>query len=215
MSRNQKIIFSFVILFIGILITFSEYFNSKKIIVYDYMNELYYNEVVEINDVEEVIDDNKDVENNEEEEVEDTNNYKFKEEKVSYIGYLSIPKINLKKGFTSKEDVHNTVSKNIEILDSSDYPDKELGNVILASHSGNSSISFFNKLHLLELDDLVYIEYNNLRYTYKIVDIYEVDKTGKVEIKRNKNKSSLTLITCTKSNNSTQTVYISELISKE
>ena len=216
MSRNQKIIFSFIILFIGILITFSEYFNSKKVKVYDYMNELYYKEVVEINELEEVINENKEIiENNEEEEVEDTNTYQFKEEKINYIGYLSIPKIDLKKGFTSKESKYNTVSRNIEILKSSDYPDSELGNVILASHSGNSSISYFNKLYLLDIDDLVYIEYNDVIYTYKISNIYTVEKNGKVEVKRNKNVSSLTLITCTKSDNTTQTVYISELIGKE
>lgn len=216
MSKNQKIIFSFIILFIGILITFSEYFNSKKIKVYDYINELYYNEIVELNELEEVNDDKEIIEeNNEEELVEDTNNYQFKEEKISYIGYLSIPKIDLKKGFTSKDSKYNTVSRNIEILKSSDYPDKDLGNVILASHSGNSSISYFNKLYLLNIGDLAYIEYNNIIYTYKITNIYTVEKNGKVEIKRNKNVSVLTLITCTKSDNTTQTVYISELINKE
>lgn len=212
MSKNQKIIFSFIVLFIGILITFSEYFESKKIVVYDYMNEQYYNEIVEVEEIVEIEEINN-KENNEEEEVEDTN-YEFKQEKVSYIGYLSIPKINLKKGFTSKEDKNNTVSKNIEILSSSDYPDKELGNVILASHSGNSSISFFNKLYLLELNDIAIIEYEGVTYTYKITDIYTVEKNGKVEIKRNKNVSVLTLITCTKGDKETQTVYVSELINK-
>ena len=37
MSRNKKIIFSFIILFIGIFVFASEYFKSKKIAVYDYM----------------------------------------------------------------------------------------------------------------------------------------------------------------------------------
>ena len=213
MSRNLKIIFSIIILFIGLLITFSEYFNSKKINVYDYMNELYYNEIVEIENIEEVNEEI--VENNEEEVVEDTKTFEFKEIKMNYIGYLNIPKIGLKKGFTSIEDKYNTISKNIEILSSSDYPDKEFGNVILASHSGNSSISFFNKLYLLNIGDIAYIEFNNVTYTYKISDIYTVDKTGKVEVKKKKNVSTLTLITCTKYDNDTQTVYISELISKE
>ena len=55
MSRNQKIIFSFIILYIGIIIFASEYFNSKKIQAYDYVNQLYYNEIVELGtDIEEV-----------------------------------------------------------------------------------------------------------------------------------------------------------------
>lgn len=212
MSRNTKIIFSFIILFIGILITFSEYFNSKKITVYDYINELYYSESVNIETEE--VEEIKNIVNNEEEVVEDTKEYNF-EIKMNYIGYLSIPKINLNKGFTSIEDKYNDVSKNIEILSSSDYPDKEYGNVILASHSGNSSISFFNKLYLLEIGDMAYIDYNNSKYTYQITNIYKVNKTGKVEIKRNKNKKTLTLITCTKNDNLTQTVYIAELTKEE
>lgn len=212
MSKNQRIIFSFIVLFIGILITFSEYFNSKKIAVYDYMNELYYNQVVDVDDIEEV---NEEVlENNEETEVEDTK-YKFKNDsKTLYIGYLSIPKIDLKKGFTSIEDKNNNVNKNIQILYASDYPDKENGNVILASHSGNSSISYFNKLYLLNIGDTLYIDYNGIKYTYEITNIYEVEKNGKAEIIRNKNVSTLTLITCTKNNKNTQTVYISDLIEK-
>ena len=48
MSKNLKIIFSFIILFIGIFIFASEYLESKKIAVYDYMNELYYNEEITV-----------------------------------------------------------------------------------------------------------------------------------------------------------------------
>ena len=212
MSKNKKIIFSFIILFIGILITFSEYFNSKKIKVYDYINEMYYNETVNLDELEtEEVDV---VVNNEEEVVEDTKEYNFSYD-INYIGYLSIPKINFNKGFTSIEDKYNTVSKNIQILSSSNYPDEENGNVIIAGHSGNTSISFFNKLYLLEIGDLAYINYNNKNYTYQISNIYKVDKTGKVEIKRNKNSKTLTLITCTKDDKLTQTIYIADLINEE
>ena len=214
MSRTQKIIVSFIILFIGIFIFTSEYLKSKKIEVYDYMNELYYNEIVDVSPLEDVENNSEtiELEQNGENLVEDT-----KKEVISYnyIGYLSIPKINFKKGFTEKNSKYNTVSKNIQILDSSSYPDEELGNVIIAGHSGNSSVSFFKDLYNLNKDDLIYIEYKNKLYTYKIVDIYTVPKTGKVEIKRDKNKSTLTLITCTKNVKTTQTVYISELIKEE
>ena len=211
MSRNKKIIFSFIILFIGLFIFASEYFKSKKIAVYDYMNELYYKEEIVVTDVEEKIEEaEKNLENNKEEKKEDTSY----DNKSIYIGYLSIPDINLRKGFTEKDSIYNTVSKNVEILSSSDYPDLDGGNVIFAAHSGNSSVSYFNKLHLLKVGAKVSIEYNNINYTYKIVDIYEVAKTGKAEIKRKKGISSVTLITCTRSNNETQTIYIGELINK-
>jgi len=211
MSRNKKIIFSFIILLIGLLITFSEYFNSKKIEVYDYINEIYYNETISIDELNELEEVDK---NNEEEVVEDTKEYNFSYE-IEYIGYLDIPKINFRKGFTSKKDKYNSVSNNIEILKSSDYPDKSNGNVIIAGHSGNTSISFFKNLYLLEVGDLAYIDYNNKTYTYKISNIYKVDKTGKVEVRRNKNMKTLTLITCTKGDKTTQTVYIADLINEE
>ena len=69
MSKNLKIIFSFLILFIGILIFASEYFNSKKIEVYDYMNELYYSEEIEVADVTEIVEETQTeiIENNKEE----------------------------------------------------------------------------------------------------------------------------------------------------
>ena len=100
-------------------------------------------------------------------------------------------------------------------MSSSDYPDKENGNVIIAGHSGNSSVSYFNKLYLLNIGDLAYIDYNNVTYTYKIINIYNIEKTGKAEIKTLKDKSTLTLITCTKDNKTSQTIYTLELISKE
>ena len=222
MSRNQKIIFSFIILFIGVFIFASEYFNSKRIEAYDYINEVYYSEIVSVDSEVEEVDEIVNVEeNNEEEEsVEDTSNsneYEFTniESDMVYVGYLTIPNINLKKGFTEKTSKYNTVSRNIQILSASDYPDKDKGNVIIAAHSGNSSVSYFNKLYLLNKGDLAYIDYNNVKYTYKIVEIYTIPKTGKAEIKRNKNVSTLTLITCTKDDKTTQTIYVSELISQE
>ena len=223
MSRNLKIIISFIILIVGILIFFSEYFHSKKIQVYDYINELYYSELITIDEeLEEVTENNEEInteietENKEEEEVEETSNNKvITNNKAIYIGYLSIPNINLRKGFTEKDSKYNTVNKNIQILSASDYPDKENGNVIIAAHSGNSSVSYFNKLYLLNIGDYIFIEYNGIKYTYKIVNIYSIEKTGKAEITRNKNISTLTLITCTKDNKKTQTIYISELINKE
>ena len=211
MSKDKKIIISIIIVIIGLIILCSEYFNSKKIAVYDYMNELYYTK--ENIETEEIIEEN----NKEEDSEENNTSYKFdiKEDESIYIGYLSIPDIDLKKGFTKKESKYNTISKNIQILSASDYPDKENGNVIFAAHSGNSSVSYFNKLYLLNIDALVYVTYNNVTYTYKITDIYTVKKSGEIEIKSNKNKSNITLITCTKNDNTTQTVYLGELINKE
>jgi LPXTG-site transpeptidase (sortase) family protein len=89
-------------------------------------------------------------------------------------------------------------------------PDIENGNLILAGHSGNARVSYFKNLNKLKLDDTAIIIYNNKEYNYKVVDIYEIDKTGDAEIIRDENKNTLTLITC-KHNTKKQIVIICEM----
>ena len=225
MQTKTKIIISCIVILIGIFIFGSEYFHSKKIEVYDYMNELYYSETISdvmLDEIEEddeeeqeedVQEENK--ENNEENRAGTSYTFNNEDNKSVYIGYLIIPEINFKKGFTEKDSKYNTVNQNIEVLSPSDYPNVDKGNFIIAGHSGNSSISYFNKLYMLSVGSTVIVDYNGLTYTYKINNIYEVPKTGKVEIVRDKNKTTITLITCTKNNKTAQTIYIGELINIE
>lgn len=130
---------------------------------------------------------------------------------VNYIAVIKIPKIGLEKGLASKGSYWNNVNRNIEILSESDMPDVDKGNVILASHSGNSSISYFRKLNKLQNDDIVSIVYNGKEYKYKMVNSYEIEKNGYAHIVRNAEKSTLTLITC-KHNTDKQIVVICELV---
>ena len=87
-----------------------------------------------------------------------------------------------------------------------------ISNFILAAHSGTSSVSFFKDLYKLKLNDEVIITYKDKEYKYIIKNIYTDTKDGNVTIKRNKDKTTLTLITCTKNDNKTQTIYIAERI---
>lgn len=130
---------------------------------------------------------------------------------INYIAVIKIPKIGLEKGLASKGSYWNNVNRNIEILSESDMPDIDKGNVILASHSGNSSISYFRKLNKLQNDDIVSIVYNGKEYKYKMVNSYEIEKNGYAHIVRNAEKSTLTLITC-KHNTDKQIVVICELV---
>ena len=132
-----------------------------------------------------------------------------------YIGILEIPKVNLKQGFLDIDSKYNDVDYNITVVQTSTFPDVEKGNFILASHSGNSYISYFKNLYKLEIGDEAYIYYNSIKYSYKIVNIYNVEKTGQVAIYRNSDATCLTLITCTKNSDHEQTVYILELFDKE
>ena len=214
-SQNKIIIFFGVLSLVsGILLLSSNYFGEKIDNAYSYMNNLLLDmgeeEIIEI--PEEVVNTDEPTSSLIQEEV--------KEEVVTpvvdpyssyYIGTLEIPKINLSKGFTSIDSPHNTVSKNVEVVKGSTYPDKVNGNFILAAHSGSSYLAYFKNLYQLTTGDVAYVNYQNKQYTYKIVNIYEQDKTGKIAIYRDQNKTCLTLVTCTKDKKDKQTVYILEL----
>lgn len=133
-------------------------------------------------------------------------------EKNNYIGTLEIPKINLKKGFVSPNSKYNDINYNVTIIDGFDYPDVDKGNFILAAHSGTGPLALFKNLYKLGTGDIAKVTYKGKLYTYKIVKIYTVKKQGYLTIYRNPNKTTLTLITCTKDNKKLQTVYIAELI---
>ena len=177
----------------------------KRDVVFSEMNLV----LSEINtrDIENV-EEEPAVEEPTEEVKEDNNNYIYEE----YLGVLDIPKINFYKGFYSKTSSLNNVQFNLFVLKESDYPDVVNGNLIIAGHSGNYSNSYFNDLYKLSIDDTVTVHYQGKDYIYKITKIYNEKKTGTVRILRNRNKTSLTLITCTNGDNYHQTIYIAELI---
>ena len=135
-------------------------------------------------------------------------------EELNYIGIIKIPKINLERGLVSPYSYQNNVDKNIAFVEPYTLPDKQYGNVILASHSVNYSVSFFRKLDKLSINDEIIIDFNNESYFYKVVNIYDVEKTGKAVINRNRYKNTLTLITCRDGTNK-QIIVISELERKE
>ena len=131
-----------------------------------------------------------------------------------YMMVLEIPRIKLKKGIYKMNSKYNHVKYGIEILKQSSMPYLEKSNLILASHSGNSKVSYFNNLYKLSNDDIVYIYYEKIKYIYKIVNIYEIIKGSKVYIYNDNSISMITLITCKKNENK-QLIFIGNLIRKE
>ncbi|MBR2707977.1 MAG: sortase [Bacilli bacterium] len=109
---------------------------------------------------------------------------------------VKIPKININRKLYPIDSRQNTVEKNIQILKESNMPDETNGNFILAAHSGFSSIAYFHNLDKLNIGDEVTVNYLNNDYKYIISDKYDVLKTGKVSIKRDKSRSTITMITC-------------------
>lgn len=134
-----------------------------------------------------------------------------KSQKIEYIAVLKIPKINLERGLVSPNSYLNDIRHNVAFLEDSVMPDQSNGNVILAAHSGNARISYFRNLDKLSMDDQVMIDYKGKTYTYSVVHIYDIEKTGKAKIIRNQNTNTLTLITC-RHNTNNQIVIICELL---
>ena len=130
-----------------------------------------------------------------------------------YYGVIEIPRIELKRGFYNTDSKYNTIEKNVTMVQGSTMPDVDKGNLILMAHSGDSYISYFAYLYVLGVGDNVYITYNGVKYQYRIVNIYYVEKNGMVLVTRDLEKTCLTLITCTKDDDTSQTVYIAELVS--
>ncbi len=128
-----------------------------------------------------------------------------------YLGVLEIPKIGLKRGFYDVGSKYNNIQYNVTMIEGSSLPTVANGNLILMAHSGDAYISYFAYLYRLEIGDYAYVTYAGQRFPYQIVNIYEVAKNGVVAIRRNVERTSLTLITCTKNNEYSQTVYVAEL----
>lgn len=200
------IVGSFLLIITGIVVIGLKHYNYYR----DYHEE----QVM----IDSFIDEQKNVPINEtyveESVVEEPKEEPKSEEKVSipnYIAVLEIPKIGLRKGLFDKNSSNNNVDKNIQILKESNMPDEINGNFILAGHSGDGRIAYFKNLNKLEIGDIAYVYYNGGRYCYKLVNFYEIDKTGKANIIRNLNKTTMTLVTC-KHNTEKQIIFIFEIM---
>lgn len=115
---------------------------------------------------------------------------------VNYYAVLEIPKINLKKGLYEKSSYMNNVNRSVYILKESVFPnEREISNIYLASHSGNSKVSYFKNLYKVNINDYIYLFFNGNKYIYEVYDKYEIDKKGLLHINKT-DKSNITLITC-------------------
>lgn len=202
LNPDRVAIIASIMALIGLYLFSYNYIIEKKQMAYDYMAADIYD-----NSQEEVANVLLEYEEGEKEQPE--------EEVITndYIGYLEIPKINLNKGFLNVKSEENDVEKNLYVVPGSNYPNKKNGNLIIAAHSGTGWKAFFNDLYKLEKSDVAYVRYKGMKYTYEVVNIYTHPKTGSVKIERDYEKSTLTLITCTNNDDTTQTVYILELTS--
>ena len=216
MQNNLKmnIVASVMLIIVGIGFLLNNFINDERDQVYSEINmsilkDKEESENVNIDFVDEEADEEETSTSIEEENQTNIDNSQVYE---YYIATLEIPKIDFSRGFYDKSSSLNKLYTNIKMLNESSYPDEENGNVIIAGHSGNYFNSYFGNLWKLSIGDVAYINYKNIKYEYKIVNIYTEAKDGDVLIKRNPNKSVLTLITCTTDDETTQTIYILERV---
>lgn len=136
--------------------------------------------------------------------------YKYTEynTKEDYLLEISIPKIKLNKKIYNLDDKKNNLNEGLKLLKPLILPNQNNSIIIIAGHNGNSNISHFRNLYKVKLKDEVIINYNNIKYYYEIVEIYDIKKNGTALIKNNYN-NIIVLITCKGYNK--QTIFIGKL----
>ena len=195
---STVLLFSLVLFIFGIYLISYNYLVAKKEKIYSSMNLLLYeDETPKTIEKEDTVNPTT-VEENVPERLANIGE-EDKSISYSYIGTLEVPAVN----------------RNVTVIEHSTFPDIDRGNLILAAHSGNCWVCYFDKLYKLSIGAKAIVTYNGYKYTYTLKTVYNVPKTGQVEIKRDPNKTVLTLITCTHNSDTEQTVYIFELVNKE
>lgn len=219
-KKSQLLLFGSFLIFIGTLVISWSHLRMIKDMVYADMQiaisdsldkeqeEKKDNITVDIPDVSNLEEENNTVPENPPAPEEDP----VVEDFSKYLGVLEIPRIGLKRGFYGTDSKYNDIQYNVTMVVGSTLPDVDKGNLILVAHSGDAYISFFAYLYRLNIGNDIYVTYNGKTYKYRIVNIYNVLKNGSVSIVRNYDKTTLTLITCTKDDSTHQTVYIAELV---
>ena len=143
-SKSQLIIVGSLLIVVGIGIVSGKY-------LYNYLQNQNEENLIDTfyEEQKEITNDTKPEENVQEEQPKQEIN---QSKKIDYIAVIKIPKIGLEKGLASKGSYYNNVNRNILILNESDMPDKDKGNVILAGHSGSGRTAFFKNLYKLQTD---------------------------------------------------------------
>lgn len=206
-KKSHILLIGSFFIFVGFISLSWNYLSQMKRDVYENM-KIAMMENSSLNNEEKVIEDVPIVE--EISKKEDNNSYVVDYSK--YLGVLEIPRIGLKRGFYNTDSKYNNIQYNVTMLGGSNLPDVDRGNLILMAHSGDAYISYFAYLWMLGVGDHAYVTYNGRKYDYQVTNIYNVQKNGVAVIRRNKEKNTLTLITCTKDNDFSQTIYILELV---
>lgn len=128
--------------------------------------------------------------------------------------HIYIPKIDVSNNIYTFDDAKNNVNENVYLAAKYNF-DILKGSLVLASHSGNSPISYFNDIDRLSFGDEIFIEDKDNIYTYLIDKVFIIDKTGLFKYE-DKDKY-IYLITCVKHTHKKQLViggFLSKITKK-
>ena len=140
--------------------------------------------------------------------------------KVSAENKLIIPKLNvdvpINFGISTSEvmEAMNHGVAHYRINWASAYPG-EVGNFVVMGHSagdiysGNQYKFIFSGLERLEVGDIIYVHYNSVRYTYKMVGSEIIWPTEVSKLVIDTDKPMMTLVTCWPLGTSRQRLLIS------
>lgn len=127
---------------------------------------------------------------------------------VSSDPRLIIPKLNIDVPINfdvALADVMAAMNHGVahyRIAGASAYPG-EIGNFIITGHSAGDVYSsnpykyIFSGLERLEEGDLIYVNYNSVRYTYKVTQKQVIEPTNVAALVLQTEKPLITLVTCT------------------
>ena len=127
---------------------------------------------------------------------------------VSADPRLIIPKLNIDVPINFEvplSDVMSAMNHGVahyRIAGASAYPG-EIGNFIITGHSAGDVYSsnpykyIFSGLERLEDGDLIYVNYNSVRYTYKVVGKQVIEPTNVGALVVQTDRPLITLVTCT------------------
>lgn len=127
---------------------------------------------------------------------------------VSADPRLIIPKLNIDVPINFNvplSDVMSAMNHGVahyRISGASAYPG-EIGNFIITGHSAGDVYSsnpykyIFSGLERLEDGDLIYVNYNSVRYTYKVVSKQVIEPTNVAALVVQTDRPLITLVTCT------------------
>ena len=127
---------------------------------------------------------------------------------VSAEPRLIIPKLNIDVPIhfgIPLDDVMEAMNNGVahyRIAGASAYPG-EIGNLVITGHSAGDVYSsnpykyIFSGLERLEDGDLIYVNYNSVRYTYRVIKKEVVEPTNVASLVVDTDKPLITLVTCT------------------